>query len=59
MLRVLFRGALLDAGETGADRWVILPPRRFIQAEQWSLLNINTQEEPAGALHIESHHEIK
>jgi hypothetical protein len=35
------------------DGWIVLPPRRFIQSVQWSLLNINAQEEEAGALHIE------
>lgn len=35
------------------DGWIILPPRRFIQSEQWALLHINAREEEAGALHIE------
>jgi hypothetical protein len=40
------------------DGWIILPPRRFIQSEQWALLNINAREEEAGALYIEGPHEI-
>ncbi|MFO1184426.1 MAG: DUF429 domain-containing protein [Bauldia sp.] len=35
-----------------SDGWIILPPRRFIQSEQWSLLEQNAQEEDVGALHI-------
>lgn len=34
------------------DGWIVLPPRQFIQAEQWSLLAANAAEEQAGALHI-------
>jgi hypothetical protein len=34
------------------DGWIILPPRRFIQPEQWALLNRNAEEEKPGSLHI-------
>ena len=34
------------------DGWIILPPRRFVQPEQWSLLNTNAKEERSGALHL-------
>jgi hypothetical protein len=34
------------------DGWIILPPRRFVQPEQWSLLSTNAAEEKPGALHI-------
>lgn len=34
------------------DGWIILPPRQLIQAEQWSLLELNAQEENAEVLHI-------
>jgi hypothetical protein len=34
------------------DGWIILPPQRFIQSEQWSLLNMNAQDEEVGALHV-------
>jgi Protein of unknown function (DUF429) len=44
-------GDFVAAGDD--DGWIILPPRRFIQAEQWSLLNINAREERAGSLHVE------
>lgn len=40
------------------DGWIILPLRRFIQSEQWSLLNINAREEVSVALHIDGPHEI-
>jgi hypothetical protein len=35
------------------DGWIILPPQRFIQSEQWSLLDANAREEVGAALHIE------
>jgi hypothetical protein len=34
------------------DGWIILPPRRFVQTEQWSLLRSNAEEERPGALHV-------
>lgn len=34
------------------DGWIVLPPRKFIQAEQWTLLSANAAEEQVGALHI-------
>jgi hypothetical protein len=34
------------------DGWIILPPRRFIQSLQWSLLSANAGEEKPGSLHI-------
>lgn len=34
------------------DGWIILPPRQFIQAEQWALLELNAGEEAGVALHI-------
>lgn len=34
------------------DGWIILPPRRFIQALQWSLLTANASEERPGSLHV-------
>lgn len=33
------------------DGWIILPPRRFIQPAQWSLLVVNAAEEATEALH--------
>ncbi len=41
------------------DGWIILPPRRFIQSEQWSLLRINAHEEPSMALHIEDPRQLQ
>jgi hypothetical protein len=35
------------------DGWIILPPRRFIQSLQWTLLNDNAREERTGSLHVE------
>jgi Protein of unknown function (DUF429) len=40
------------------DGWIILPPRRFIQSAQWSLLTANAAEETAGTLHIAGPREI-
>jgi hypothetical protein len=34
------------------DGWIVLPPRQFIQALQWSLLSANAREEKPGTLHI-------
>lgn len=34
------------------DGWIILPPRSFIRPAQWSLLQINAQDEGEGSLHI-------
>jgi hypothetical protein len=33
--------------------WIILPPRRFIQSAQWTLLNDNAREERTGSLNVE------
>lgn len=40
------------------DGWIILPPRRFIQPEQWSFLEVNAGEEMAGALYITAPSEL-
>ena len=40
------------------DGWIILPPRRFIQPVQWTLLNDNAREERKGVLHVEGDQEI-
>lgn len=34
-----------------ADGWIILPPRRFIRAAQWQLLQLNAEEE-GGSLYV-------
>jgi Protein of unknown function (DUF429) len=34
------------------DGWIILPPRRFIQPAQWTLLQANADEEGEASLHI-------
>ena len=34
------------------DGWIVLPPRRFIQPAQWSLLVANANEEEGEPLHI-------
>ena len=50
------RGDFVAVGDD--DGWIVLPPQRFIQSEQWTLLAINAQEERAGALYIEGSDEI-
>src|SRR5262249_13787592 len=37
------------------DGWIILPPQRFIQSAQWSMLDANAREEVGAALHIEGY----
>lgn len=34
------------------DGWIVLPPRRFIQHDQWSRLSANATEEKAETLHV-------
>ena len=34
------------------DGWIVLPPRRFIQPAQWTLLNLNGREEAGEALRV-------
>ncbi|OJF94367.1 hypothetical protein AX761_18760 [Rhizobium sp. 58] len=49
-------GDFVAAGDD--DGWIILPPRRFIQSEQWALLNINALEENVESLYIQEPEKI-
>ncbi|MFU0507426.1 hypothetical protein [Pseudaminobacter sp. NGMCC 1.201702] len=40
------------------DGWIILPPCRFIQPEQWMLLCANAEEEMPGSLYVTGREEI-
>jgi hypothetical protein len=45
--------AAADFVAVGDDAgWIILPPRRFIQSLQWSMLSANASEEKSVALHV-------